>query len=216
MRARLSSDHGRVHSDCRPGIGGLPQCTRPQRFDSLQGLEDRHMGQTVPFFFTEAHRKCLDIVLRRILDYYGARLVSLVVFGSYARQEPRLDSDLDLLIVLGARSWSRLSERTEEFVTNVERPCDEDLQQLYEEGISMELSPLILARDEAQSFLPLYLDMVSDSLIIEDHEGFFEGVLEKVKRQMAQWGSERVNVGGHWLWEIRPGLKWNEVLHYDE
>jgi predicted nucleotidyltransferase len=154
--------------------------------------------------------------LRRIVDYYSASLVTLAVFGSYARREPRFDSDLDLLIVLRSGTWSRLSERTEEFVANVELPCDEDLQKLFEEGILMELSPIILTREEAQGFSPLYLDMTSNCLILEDHEGFLESVLEKVKQQMARWGSERINVSGHWLWEIRPGLKWNEVLHYDE
>ncbi|MFH1574299.1 MAG: hypothetical protein ABIG68_09965 [Acidobacteriota bacterium] len=122
----------------------------------------------------------------------------------------------DLLIVLRSGTWSRLSERTEEFVANVEQPCDQDLQQLFEEGISMELSPIILTRDEAQHFLPPYLDMASNCLIIEDQEGFFERVLERVRRQMARWGSERNSVSGHLLWEIPPGLKWNEVLHYDE
>jgi len=174
------------------------------------------MDQAMPFSFTGLHRDCLAVVLRSIVDYYGERMVSLVVFGSYARREPRFDSDLDLLIVLSSGNWSRRSERTEEFVINVEQPCDEHLQKLFEAGISMDLSPMILTRDEAQGFLPLYLDMVSHCLIIEDHEGFIESVLEKVKQQMARWGSERMNVGGHWLWEIRPGLKWNEVLRYDE
>ncbi|MBM3790976.1 MAG: hypothetical protein FJW35_11605 [Acidobacteria bacterium] len=62
----------------------------------------------------------------------------------------------DLLIVLGSGTWSRLSERTEEFVANVEQPCDQDMQQLFEVGISAELSPIILTRDEAQNFLPLF------------------------------------------------------------
>jgi hypothetical protein len=98
----------------------------------------------------------------------------------------------------------------------IEQACDQGLQELYEDGISMELSPVILTRREAQSFLPLYLDMVKSSLIVLDHEGFIEGILKKVERQMARWGSERIGVSGQWLWEIRPGLKWNEVLQYDE
>ena len=174
------------------------------------------MNEPAPFFFTDLHRNCLALILRRINDYYGARLVSLAVFGSYARREPRCDSDLDLLLVLNSGTWSRLSERNEEFVTSVEQPCDDDLQRLFETGISMELSPIILTRDEAQCFSPLYLDMASDCLIVLDQEGFLEGILEKVKQRMTRWGSERVNVSGHWLWIIRPGLKWNEVLHYDE
>jgi uncharacterized protein len=175
----------------------------------------RIIDQPLPFF-TGLHRDCLSLVLRRIADYYGTRLVSLAVFGSYARGKPRFGSDLDLLIILTQATWSRLSERTEEFVTNVEQPCDDDLQKLFEAGISMDISPIVLTRHEAQGFLPLYLDMVSNCLIIEDREGFLEIVLEEVKQRMARWGSERISVSGHWLWEIHPGLKWNEVLHYDE
>ena len=174
------------------------------------------MDRSVPFCFSEAHRKCLRVVLERIIGYYGARIISLVVYGSYARGEPRFDSDLDLLIVLESNTWSRRSERTEEFVMRIEQACDQGLQELYEDGISMELSPVILTRREAQSFLPLYLDMVNSSLIVLDHEGFIEGILKKVERQMARWGSERIGVASQWLWEIRPGLKWNEVLQYDE
>lgn len=168
------------------------------------------------FAFTGLHRECLDCVLRRIIDYYGTRLVSLAIHGSYARGEPRLGSDLDLLLVLTSGSWSRLSERTEEFVANVEQPCDQCLQELFNEGISMELSPIVLTRAEARAFFPLYLDMASDCFIIKDVEGFLETVLEGVRQRMRRWGSERIRVGGHWLWDIRPGQKWNEVLRYDE
>jgi predicted nucleotidyltransferase len=174
------------------------------------------MNQAVPVSFTDHHRNCLADIIGRIIDYYGERMVSLVVFGSYARGEPRLDSDLDLFIVVTSGKWSRLSERTEEFVGNIEQFCDEGLQALFEEGISMEISPIIVTMDEARNFLPLYLDMVSDRLVIADRWGFFAGVMERVRDQMTRWGSRRTIVSGHWLWEIRPGLKWNEVLHYDE
>ena len=172
--------------------------------------------ELVPFSFTDLHKECLSLVFRRIVDYYGARLVSLIVFGCYAFGKPRFDSDLDLLIVMRSGYWSRLSERTKEFVSNVEQSCGAQLQRLFEEGISMDLSPIILTPDEAQRFLPIYLDMADQCLIVHDVDEFFAGVLEKVKRQMARWGSERRNVSGHWLWEIRPGLKWHEVLRYDE
>jgi len=170
----------------------------------------------LPTCFSDHHRSCLAGIFGRIIDYYAERMVSLVVFGSYARGEPRLDSDLDLFVVLTSGKWSRLSERTEEFVVNIEEFCDEDLQALFEEGISMEISPVIVTMDEARNFLPLYLDMVSDCLVIADRRGFFAGVLERVRGQMIRWGSRRIEMSGHWLWEICPGLKWNEVHHYEE
>ena len=69
--------------------------------------------ELVPFSFTDLHKECLSLVFRRIVDYYGARLVSLLVFGCNAFGKPRFDSDLDLLIVMRSGYWSRLSERTE-------------------------------------------------------------------------------------------------------
>jgi uncharacterized protein len=166
--------------------------------------------------FSELHRDCLDLVVSRIRDHYATRLVTLAIFGSYARGEPRLGSDLDLLLVLASADGPGRSSRTEDFVHHVEQPCDQQLQKLFEEGISMELSPLILVREEARNFNPLYLDMATSCRILEDRDGFFEGVLNQVRRQMSRWGSERMDVGGRWLWEIRPGLKWNEVLRYDQ
>ena len=46
-----------------------------------------------------------DFLLQRLLaacrEFYGARLVSIVVFGSVGRGSPRSDSDIDFLIVAG-------------------------------------------------------------------------------------------------------------------
>lgn len=174
------------------------------------------IDEPVPFAFHDLHRRCIACVLGRIREYYGARLVSLAVFGSYAHGTPRSDSDLDLFIVLESGTWSRFTERNEEFDAAVERPCDPHLQALFEEGISMDLSPVILLREEARSFMPLYLDMADHCLIVRDRGGFLANVLEEIRRRKAHWGSRRSVAGGHWLWEIRPGLKWNEVLRYDE
>jgi hypothetical protein len=46
--------------------------------------------------------------------------------------------------------------------------------------------------------------------------GYFALVLEKVKRQMRGWGSERIKAGGRSFREMHTGLKWNEVLRYGE
>jgi len=167
-------------------------------------------------FFSDPHRACVGRVLDRIRTFYGSRLAALVVYGSYAQGRPRLNSDLDLFIVLDRGTRYRLSLRNEEFVRNVEQACEEELQALYRQGISMELSPLILHSDEARNFLPVYLDMVSHRVVIEDRDGFFERILDRVKGQMSRWGSRRVEMGGHWVWEIRPNMKWNEVIRYDE
>jgi predicted nucleotidyltransferase len=50
--------------------------------------------------FSGHHRRYLAAVLREIIAYYGSSLLGCAIFGSYARGENRLNSDLDLLIIL--------------------------------------------------------------------------------------------------------------------
>ena len=49
--------------------------------------------------------------------------MSLVIFGSYARKENKLSSDLDILIILIRTNRSR-HERIREFVEEIEMPLD--------------------------------------------------------------------------------------------
>ncbi|MGL5930025.1 MAG: nucleotidyltransferase family protein [Dermatophilaceae bacterium] len=62
--------------------------------------------------------------LREVCERYG--VASLEVFGSFARGEHRLDSDVDLLYVLkpGARLGFRLFDLEDELATLLGRPVD--------------------------------------------------------------------------------------------
>ena len=62
-------------------------------------------------------------LLKRIKEYYGEQLVSLVIFGSYARKENKLSSDLDILIILIRTNRPR-HERIREFVEEIEMALD--------------------------------------------------------------------------------------------
>lgn len=42
----------------------------------------------------------LEALHEQLRQFYGARLVSLILYGSYARQTQRLDSDIDIMAVL--------------------------------------------------------------------------------------------------------------------
>ncbi len=157
-------------------------------------------------FFSPSHRDHFEALVERIKAYYDSSLLSLVIYGSYARGENRLDSDLDLLIVLDPLPKRSRLQRQEDFIRNIELVDD----------VLMEVSPFILGRKEASSFSPLYLDMVSDHVLLVDREDFLKNLLKEFSEKMKRWGSRRVPVGGHWYWEIKPGLKWNEVIDYDQ
>ena len=50
--------------------------------------------------FTKTHKEYIEKLMERIKEYYGSNLVSVVVFGSYAKGQNKTNSDLDILIVL--------------------------------------------------------------------------------------------------------------------
>ena len=64
----------------------------------------------------------LNQILTRLRDHfqitYGDQLVHLILFGSQARQEANLDSDIDILVVLDRAidAWTE-NERTAGFIS---------------------------------------------------------------------------------------------------
>jgi len=134
-------------------------------------------------FFTPRHKAYIDALLERSLRYYGGRLTSLAVFGSYARGENRKTSDLDLLLVL--REAPKPSARIAEFVDAVEMPTEALGQALYQQdGILCEPSPYILTEEEARTMQPIYYDLVEHHVIVADTADFLATVLAAARAWM--------------------------------
>lgn len=54
---------------------------------------------------------------------------------------------------------------------------------------------------------PLYLDMVEDAVIFFDRDGFFSGILEKLRKRLNELGAERVRLGKRWYWRLKRDYK---------
>ncbi len=167
-------------------------------------------------YYSENQRVFIETLLNKIRSHYGDQLTSLAVFGSFAREENRLNSDLDLLIILEDSNAKGRLELQDDFVRQVEMPLDGLRRDLETEGIHTEISNIFLKRPQAAHFNPLYLDMTEHSVLVFDADSFLENTLAKVRQKMLQWGSVRKPIGGHWYWEIKPGLRWGERINYDQ
>lgn len=165
---------------------------------------------------SENHRRFIRSLFEKIGSHYASKLVSLCVYGSYAEGKNRLDSDLDLLIVLKAPWREGRLQRQENFYRFIEKPLGSLQDLCRREGISTEVSPLLLDNRKAASFMPIYLDMVEHRVLIVDHNRFLQDRLRFVEKQMKKWGSQKRRVGDHWYWHICPNLKWGEEIDYDQ
>lgn len=167
-------------------------------------------------FHSTNHEIWVERLFQRVTDYYGPENFSLVVFGSWARGENKKSSDLDLLVVSDRLTGTSRFNRHRDFVTHIEKPCDDVGLICYHDGIATDVSCLLLSHSEARAFNPLYLDMSEHRAVIRDDGGFFDKVIRDVGEKMRRWGTRKFQVGGRWGWDIQPNATPGEVLRYDE
>ena len=136
-------------------------------------------------------------------EVFGDVLVSLVLFGSYARCSPGPSSDIDLIVVLEELPSDRVElhrslDRVEELLEAGLYPRLRGL------GLGPVLSPIVYDRALASGFRPLYIDAVFDAVVLYDKDGFMEGVLRRVRGWLAERGARRVRIGAGWVVDFWP------------
>lgn len=82
-------------------------------------------------------------------------------------------------------------------------------------GFYVDFSPIILSVEEALKVRPIYLDMVEDSVILYDKDGFFSSIIARLRKRLKELGSKRVWVKDKWYWLIKPSIRFGEVVNIE-
>ncbi|BAK54828.1 hypothetical protein STK_25830 [Sulfurisphaera tokodaii str. 7] len=155
----------------------------------------------------EPYKSLLEKLTNLLLQEFGDKLISVVVYGSVARGDNRKDSDIDLLLVIKDLPRT-LTERIMLFV-KVESKMESEIERLMDEGYYVTFSPIIKTPEEAVKFSPLYMDMTEDAIILYDKDNFFGRVLDETREKLQKLGFERVWLSKKiWYWrkkDYKPG-----------
>jgi len=159
----------------------------------------------------ERFQEIKEKLLREIRSFYGDRLVSVVFFGSVARETQRFDSDIDLLIIAERLPNGRM-KRIREFESVEEKvaPFIKTIQQ--KEGINTYISAIIKSPEEAEKGNPLFLDMVEDAQMLFDKDEFFLTIIERLRKRLKELGAKRIWKGNAWYWDLKPDYKPGEIF----
>lgn len=161
---------------------------------------------TIRASFEELVAALRDACLAR----YGARLVSLAVFGSVGRGTPRADSDIDVLVVADPLPPGRIA-RVEEFAP-VEAALAPTVARARAAGLSPRWSPVFKTPAEVEAGSLLLLDMIEDARLLVDRGGFLRGSLDRFAARLARLGARRVWRGSTWYWDLKPDYRPGEVF----
>ncbi len=143
---------------------------------------------------------------------YGERLISLVVFGSVGRGLPRVDSDIDLLLIAYPLPDGRLP-RVREF-DKVEERVIGAIELAKDSGVDTRFSPVFKTPAEARQGSPLFLDMIDDAQVLLDREGFFHSMISGLKERLRSLGARRIWRGDFWYWDLKSDFKPGEVFEF--
>lgn len=139
----------------------------------------------------------------------GTRLVSVVLFGSVARGDASLGSDIDMLIV--ADGLPRGVFARKDTLAAVDRDFEHDLARAPA-GLEPRLARLVRTPEEASRLIPLYLDLTEDAVILHDRDGFFASVLDRLRTSLRAHGARRIRRGTTWYWDLKPDFKPGDIV----
>jgi len=137
-------------------------------------------------------------------------LVSVVLFGSVARDEAHERSDIDLLVIF--KELPKGAFRRRALLEPVRNKLTPKLEELWQQGIYTDFVEIIHTEKEAREPCWYYLDMTEDAVILFDREGFFSNVLEGLRRRLRSLGAERKSVSGVRYWDLKPDFRPGETI----
>lgn len=161
-----------------------------------------YTNNTGKCFLKRNHKKYIEVLKKRIISYYGKRLISIVIYGSLARGTATPESDIDMILIVKGLH-KRKMKRIEEFIKNIEDKLGD---------MPFYISPIFKTPEEASHGSPLFIDMVYDSIILYDKDDFFKQILERLRQRLEGHGSIRVFKGSRWYWILKPDIKRGEVF----
>jgi len=80
----------------------------------------------------------------------------------------------------------------------VEREIERPIEDLWNEGYCVSISPLLRTPEEASRLIPIYLDMVEDAIILYDRDSFFKNILNRLRKGLNELNAKRVRMGKMW------------------
>jgi len=154
------------------------------------------------------------VLLRNIVEflkfYFRKDFLSCALFGSVARNEALLESDIDLLIVHRSCSYRPMDK----FLTLLgDLEEDKEYKRLKKQGYFPDPYPVFLDEKELEKNPLILLDVLDHGIILHDDDGILDKRLFSLKKRLQELGAKKVSLpDGSYYWDLKPDWKPREVI----
>lgn len=142
-------------------------------------------------------------IVQRLRETLGEKLISVALFGSYARGDYHPESDLDLLVIaegLPAHPVERIQW----------------LHHLVVPVAKKRVGFVAWTPEEfSRAFPSLYLDLGLDARIFFDSRGFLTERLQRVQEIIEEAGLYRVQNGRNFAWRFKKPLQRGYEINWE-
>lgn len=201
-KLRLLMRHGLVEK--REGLYALTE--RGARVEGLLGEVQKELRPSPTVDVERVPHPLFRPVLRRfceeLVSTWGENLVGLLLFGSVARGDWTKDSDVDLLVVTREFRGGRRGALRDLLGVRRRLWDTEEYREAVGHGLYPTLEFYPLEAREAQGFRPMYLDALTEGVILLEREGFLTSLREGFLHRLREMGARRVELPGrghYWL-----------------
>jgi predicted nucleotidyltransferase len=138
-------------------------------------------------------KRVKEEVLSQLNDFFGQNLISVVLFGSQVQGRARLDSDIDILVIVKnlSKNWREQDELAGQLRINL---WSKDLYNI--QFILMTPEQIDMA---IEWFNPLLLSLADGCYILFDSNDFFNKIINRIK---TIFKTGLVKKRGELMWEI--------------
>jgi predicted nucleotidyltransferase len=140
----------------------------------------------------------------------GGELVSVVLFGSVARLEATIFSDMDLLLVFKELPPGR--EARFKYLGDYPPKIESALHLLWNDGIYCDIVPHIKTKLELTRRTPFLYEICKDAVPLFDPTHFFRDIQKTVMKRAQELGTKWVQQGRFRYLDLKPDCKPGEVF----
>lgn len=137
-----------------------------------------------------------------IKEELKGKIISIALFGSFARGSPEKNSDIDLLLV---GDFEGSFGKRNAFLSPLYLKVRRKYEYLSKDGYSVCIQFYPLSPEEIRKHPPIMLDMVEDAKLLFDANNFLRNELEIIRKTLRELGSKRIFIDkNRWYWRLHP------------